>query len=189
MPWTSSYPKAHPRFCHFSNSQVAEVRLASQAGWWSGTTCIRRLVSWASQSRLETSERGVVMKLRNKLFLLCGIMLAASMSLPAQTSRKGSSSFVGIVLDADGKPVSGAGVTCQSSAGFRPRAVHTDARGRFHIAGLHQDNYDLRASANGAYSDWEKNIFLRTSQTREITLYLLNGNTALSGKLPSKRRR
>jgi hypothetical protein len=64
---------------------------------------------------------------------------------------------------------------------MRPRAVHADAKGRFLITGLKQDSYDLRASSNGAYSDWEKNIPLRKDQTKDITLRLLNGNTALVG--------
>jgi hypothetical protein len=90
------------------------------------------------------------------------------------------------VLGADGKPVAAAAVTCQSSAGIRPRVVHTDAKGHYIITGLKQDSYDLRATSNGAYSDWEKNIPLRKGQTKEYTLRLLNGNTALSGTLPAK---
>jgi hypothetical protein len=64
--------------------------------------------------------------------------------------------------------------------------VHTDAKGRYLISGLKQDSYDLRATSRGAYSDWEKNIPLRKGQTKEITLHLLNGNTAISGMLPTK---
>jgi hypothetical protein len=64
--------------------------------------------------------------------------------------------------------------------------VHTDAKGRYSIPGLKQDAYDLRATSNGAYSDWEKNLPLKKGQTKEVTLRLLNGNTALGGILPSK---
>jgi len=92
------------------------------------------------------------------------------------------------VLGADGKPVPGASVTCETSSGLKPRAVHTDAKGRFFITGLKQDSYDLRASSNGAYSDWERNIPMRKDHTKEITLQLLNGNTALSGIHPAKKR-
>ena len=104
----------------------------------------------------------------------------------AQTSRKDAATIEGIVLGADGKPVPAAAVTCQSSAGMKPRAVHTDSKGHYLITGLKQDSYDIRASSNGAYSDWERNIPLRKGQTKEITLRLLNGNTALSGELPAK---
>lgn len=109
-------------------------------------------------------------------------------SARAQTLRKDAVTIKGIVLGADGKPVPAAAVTCESSAGMKPRAVHTDSKGHYAITGLKQDSYDIRASAKGAYSDWERNIPLKKGQTKEITLRLLNGNTALSGELPSKQK-
>ena len=120
---------------------------------------------------------------------MAGAVLVAALcaaSTPAQTSKKDAVTIKGIVLGADGKPVPAAAVTCQSSAGMKPRAVHTDSKGHYLITGLKQDSYDIRASSNGAYSDWERNIPLRKGQTKEITLRLLNGNTALSGELPAK---
>ena len=116
--------------------------------------------------------------------ILVAVLCAAS--TPAQTSKKDAVTIKGIVLGADGKPVPAAAVTCQSSAGMKPRAVHTDSKGHYLITGLKQDSYDIRASSKGAYSDWERNIPLRKGQTKEITLRLLNGNTALSGELPAK---
>ena len=106
----------------------------------------------------------------------------------AQKGKKGTAAFSGMVIGADNKPVPAATVTCQSSAGIKPRIVHTDSKGHFVIVGLRQDNYDLRADANGAYSDWEKNVFIHKGQTKSITLYLLNGNTAISGLLPKKKK-
>ena len=120
---------------------------------------------------------------------MAGAILVAVLcagSAQAQTSKKDAVTIKGIVLGADGKPVPAAAVTCQSSAGMKPRAVHTDSKGHYLITGLKQDSYDIRASSNGAYSDWERNIPLRKGQTKEITLRLLNGNTALSGELPAK---
>jgi uncharacterized membrane protein len=124
-------------------------------------------------------------KLYPSIFLIVLALVAARAE--AQTSTKSSQSTIkGIVLGSDGKPVPAAAITCQSSAGIRPRVVHTDAKGRYLISGLKQDSYDLRATSRGAYSDWEKNIPLRKGQTKEITLHLLNGNTAISGMLPTK---
>ncbi len=112
-------------------------------------------------------------------------VVSACAGLRAQTSSsKTAATIRGLVLDANGKPVPAAAVTCQSSAGMQPRIVHSDAKGHYLVTGLKQDSYDMRATGNGAYSDWEKNIPLRKGQTKEITLRLLNGNTALSGKLP-----
>jgi uncharacterized membrane protein len=120
------------------------------------------------------------------LLVLLTVLVAG---LQAHNTDKGNVTIKGIVLGADGKPVPAASVTCQSSAGIRARIVHTDKKGHYIVTGLREDSYDLRASANGAYSDWEKNIPLRKGQTKEITLRLLNGNTALSGILPSKQKK
>jgi len=109
--------------------------------------------------------------------------------LPAQNKTKSDGVIKGVILGADGKPVPAAAGSCQSSAGIRPRVVHTDAKGHYAITGLKQDSYDMRADANGAYSDWEKNIPLRKGETKEVTLRLLNGNTALSGTLPAKQKK
>jgi hypothetical protein len=119
-------------------------------------------------------------------FVLFIIFGASGLWAQTPAGKSTSTSIKGMVLGADGKPVPAASITCQSSAGMHPRVVHTDAKGHYLITGLKQDSYDLRATANGAYSDWEKNIPLRRGQTKEITLRLLNGNTAISGILPAK---
>jgi len=122
------------------------------------------------------------------LVLMPCVALIFTLPSHAQTPKKNGATISGIVLGADGKPVAGASVTCQTSSGLKPRAVHTDAKGKYFITGLKQESYDLRASANGAYSDWQRNIPIRKNQTKEITLQLLNGNTALSGVMPAKKR-
>ena len=123
--------------------------------------------------------------------LICSMMLGAAILLAlevhAQTPKKTGATLTGTVLGADGKPVASAGVTCETSSGAKPRAVHTDAKGRFFITGLKQESYDLRASWNGAYSDWERNIPMRKGQTKDVKLILLNGNTALVGKQPARK--
>ena len=122
------------------------------------------------------------------LFILLGIAVLFAVGLNAQTTtKKSGATLTGIVLGADNKPVANAAVTCETSGGLHPRAVHTDGKGKFLITGLKQDSYDLRASSDGAYSDWEKNIPLRRDQTKTITLRLLNGNTALVGGTGAKK--
>jgi hypothetical protein len=116
------------------------------------------------------------------IFWGTAILFAVRLNAQTTTVKNSGATLMGVVLGADDKPVANAGVTCETSGGLRPRAVHTDGKGRFKITGLKQDSYDLRASSNGAYSDWEKNIPLRRDQTKNITLRLLNGNTALVGK-------
>lgn len=119
--------------------------------------------------------------------LLTSAALLIVTSVQAQAPKKNGATFTGTVLDATGRPVRGASVTCETSSGARPRAVHTDSKGRFFITGLKAESYDLRAYANGAYSDWERNIPMGKTQTKEITLQLLNGNTKLSGIQPAKK--
>jgi hypothetical protein len=120
------------------------------------------------------------------LFLVIIILTVPGLRAQSSAAKSGTA-IKGNVLGADGKPVPAAAVTCQSSAGMHPRVVHSDAKGHYVISGLKQDSYDLRATANGAYSDWEKNIPLRKGQSKEVTLRLVNGNTALSGTLPPQK--
>ena len=127
-----------------------------------------------------------------KSIILLAILLTMAIlfapGVNAQSLRQVGTNISGLVLDANGKPVANAAISCESSGGLRPRAVHADGKGRFVITGLKQDSYDLRASSNGAYSDWEKNIPLRKGQSKAITLRLLNGNDALTGTIPAKRK-
>ena len=120
--------------------------------------------------------------MRRKLIfsLMLGLAILFARDLTAQTRKKTGATISGTVVDADGKPVAKASVTCETSSGMKPRAVHTDSKGQFFITGLKQESYDLRASRNGAYSDWERNIPLGKSQTKTVTLQLLNGNTSTS---------
>jgi len=122
------------------------------------------------------------------LTLIPCLALLFAQSVSAQAPKKNGATLSGMVLGADGKRVAGASVTCETSSGLTPRAVHTDAKGRYFVTGLKQDSYDIRASANGAYSDWERNIPMRKNQTKEVTLQLLNGNTAISGVMPAKKK-
>jgi Carboxypeptidase regulatory-like domain len=99
------------------------------------------------------------------------VALVAAQNLAAQ--HKGAGVISGVVLGPDDKPVPHASVTYQSSAGMAPHAVHADSQGHFTIAKLRSDNYDLRASGRGVYSEWEKNVTVRSGQTKLVTLRLI----------------
>ena len=101
------------------------------------------------------------------------LVLVAARGVPAAPQTKGSAILSGVVIGPDDKPVPHASVSYQSSDGSAPHAVHTDAHGRFTIAQLRADNYDIRASAKGIFSEWEKNISLRKGQTKSIELRLI----------------
>lgn len=99
------------------------------------------------------------------------IVLGAAQNLAAQ--RKGAGILSGVVLGPDDKPVPHAGVTYQSSGGTAPHAVHADSQGHFTITKLRSDNYDLRASGRGVFSEWEKNVTVRSGHTKSVTLRLI----------------
>ena len=99
--------------------------------------------------------------------------LVASQSVLASPDRKGTSVLTGVVIGPNDRPVAHAAVSYQSSGGNAAHAVHTDAHGRFTISKLPADNYDLRASANGIFSEWEKNVTIHNGETRSVTLHLI----------------
>lgn len=100
------------------------------------------------------------------------IALATTRALAA-APQKGAGTLSGVVLGPDDKPVARAAVTYQSGAGIAPHVVHTDRTGHFSIPKLKTDNYDLRASAKGVFSAWEKNVMVRSGQTKFVTLHLV----------------
>ncbi len=99
------------------------------------------------------------------------LVLGAAQDLAAQ--RKGAGVLSGVVLGPDDRPVPHASVTYQSSAGIAPHAVRADAQGHVTITRLRSDNYDLRASGKGVFSEWEKNVTVRSGQTKSVTLRLI----------------
>ena len=113
--------------------------------------------------------------MRRALILIVVFLMAlvAVRGVLAAPQSKGSATLSGVVIGPDDKPVRHASVSYQSSGGNAPHAVYTDSRGRFTITKLKADNYDLRASSKGIFSEWEKNITLRKGHTEYITLQLI----------------
>ena len=112
---------------------------------------------------------------RTVLFLaVAGLALVAIRGATAAPQHKGTASFTGVVLGPDDKPVPHASVTYQSSSGMAPHAVHADSHGHFTISKLRGgDDYDLRASGRGVFSEWQRNVPLRPGQTKSVTLQLI----------------
>jgi hypothetical protein len=111
---------------------------------------------------------------RTIVFLTVSLLALVSIrGVSAAPQSKGSSTLSGVVLGPDDKPVAHASVSYQLSSGSAPHAVHTDAHGYFSIGRLRADIYDLRASGKGVFSPWEKNIALRSGETKNLTLHLV----------------
>jgi len=113
------------------------------------------------------------MKLRLIFLTVFSLALMATDGVMAAPQSRGSATLTGVVIGPDDRPVPHASVSYQSSDGSAPHAVHADAHGRFTISQLRADNYDIRATAKGIFSDWEKNIALRKGQTRSLELRLI----------------
>jgi hypothetical protein len=103
------------------------------------------------------------------VFLVALVSVHSAAALP----QRGAGILSGVVLGPNDKPVAHATVTYQSGGGTAPHIVHTDSKGHFSIAKLKTDNYDLRASAKGIFSEWEKNVVVRSGKTQFITLQLI----------------
>lgn len=78
----------------------------------------------------------------------------------------------GAVVNAKGAPVAGAQILWQAADGETPHVLHSDARGKFHVAMLKPGFYDLRASAGGTWSEWEHNVLVRPGSDASVTLRL-----------------
>jgi hypothetical protein len=111
--------------------------------------------------------------MRRALIVMSMVLLALACVGSSVAQRKGAGVLSGVVLGPDDKPVPHAGVTYQSSGGTAPHAVHADSQGRFTITKLRSDNYDLRASGKGVFSEWEKNVTVHSGRTKSVTLRLI----------------
>jgi uncharacterized GH25 family protein len=101
---------------------------------------------------------------------ILAIFLVASLALTLPAQKVPVGTLAGTVLDAGGKPVADASVTIQTSDGLHPHATHTDSSGHFEFARWETGQYDVRAYANGDFSDWTKRIMIRSKKTTKITL-------------------
>ncbi len=118
------------------------------------------------------------------LMLLCGMIVPTAGAQRRHVQKPATLS--GIVLGPDDKPVAYASITYQSSAGREPHAVYTDRQGKFTISKLKPDNYDLRASANGVFSEWQKNVSLHSGESMYLTLQLIYERGPVSPKTGKK---
>ena len=114
---------------------------------------------------------------RLNIAFLVAVAVFASARVHAQVpkssvTRLKPGNLDGEVVNTKGAPVAGAQILWQASDGETPHVLHTDSQGRFHVGPLRAGSYDLRASANGTWSEWEHNILVRPGSDANITLRL-----------------
>ena len=114
---------------------------------------------------------------RLKFAILLCLTLGVSAGVHAQVpksavAKQKPGGLDGQVVNSKGGPVSGALVLWQAADGEKPHVLHSDAQGKFHIEQLRPGIYELRASASGAWSEWEHNIVVRPGTDSNVTLRL-----------------
>jgi Carboxypeptidase regulatory-like domain len=126
--------------------------------------------------------------MRRALPLIAIMLLAltAVRGVSAQTKKKGSATLSGVVIGPDDKPVPHASITYQSSGGNEPHIARADSHGRFSITKLKADNYDLRATGRGVFSEWEKNVNVRPGQEKTLTFHLIYAKEVPKAYVKSK---
>jgi len=110
----------------------------------------------------------------NIAFLVCAaaFVSASTRAQAPKTPKLKPGGLDGEVVSAKGAPVAGAQILWQVADGETPHVLHSDAHGRFHIEPLRTGSYDLRASAGGAWSEWEHNVFVHPGNATNVTLRL-----------------
>ena len=93
----------------------------------------------------------------------------------------------GVVLNGKGAPVAFAQILWQAADGKAPHAVRANGSGHFHIAGVRQGLYDIRAEGLGLVSDWEHNVYVPTGKVANVTLRLTHRIPPPGSSAPSKR--
>jgi len=99
-------------------------------------------------------------------------VLALLAATAAAAPRPRTGNITGTVLGPDGKAVANARVIVQTSYGRHPQSRLTDAAGQFHFRQLAAGLYDMRAYANGLWSDWHHNVMLRANKEIEVEFLL-----------------
>jgi virginiamycin B lyase len=112
--------------------------------------------------------------LLNFAFLVCAaaFVSAGARAQGPKVAKQKPGGLDGEVVNAKGAPVAGAQILWQVADGETPHVLHSDAHGRFHVEPLRTGSYDLRASAGGAWSEWEHNVFVRPGNDTNVTLRL-----------------
>jgi virginiamycin B lyase len=105
--------------------------------------------------------------------IAAGVPVGALAQVPkSAVARSKPGSMDGAVVNAKGAPVAGAQILWQVADGETPHLLHSDAHGKFHLERLRPGFYDLRASANGTWSEWEHNVLVRPGGDASVTLRL-----------------
>lgn len=97
-------------------------------------------------------------------------LLAFTLLSWASAADQGMGTLAGTVIGPGGRPVAGARVTSQEASGSHPSMTITNAQGRFFFPELGRGYYDVRAYADGEWSEWKHNIEVKTGKQTDVIL-------------------
>jgi hypothetical protein len=104
--------------------------------------------------------------------LLLATPAGAQTNTPQRKSAPGpTGKLAGQVVGEDGKPAAKARVYCQSSDGRSPHATKTDENGHFQLT-CPAGPVDVRARWGENWSEWTRNVRVRTGETTSITIHI-----------------
>jgi Carboxypeptidase regulatory-like domain len=110
------------------------------------------------------------------LFLFGAVMFASAGAASVQAQMPGVLS--GVVLAPDGSPQAHARVYLQPGNGRPPRTVLTDATGHFTFGNTVSGIYDVRAQANGLWSELIHNVSVKKNDEVKVKLQIKAAKTA-----------
>ncbi|HEY4838686.1 MAG TPA: carboxypeptidase-like regulatory domain-containing protein [Candidatus Acidoferrales bacterium] len=112
--------------------------------------------------------------LRRRGIILVGLLAVIILCLGGASSLRAQAPGVisGIVLAPDGSPQAHARVYLQPGNGRPPRTVLTDATGHFNFGNTVSGIYDVRAQANGLWSELVHNVSVKKNDEVKVKLQI-----------------
>jgi hypothetical protein len=104
------------------------------------------------------------------LFVFAAAIFSLVGALPVRAQYPGVIS--GVVLAPDGSPQAHARVYLQPGNGRPPRTVLTDATGHFSFGNTVSGIYDVRAQANGLWSELVHNVSVKKNDEVKVKLQI-----------------
>lgn len=100
-------------------------------------------------------------------------LAAAALAVAADDAKPAATVLSGVVVNGEGRPVAEARVYWQAADGRSPHFLRTDAEGRFRSKPVHAGLCEVRAQAEGLWSEWAHNVLVRPGAGAELTLLLV----------------
>ena len=120
------------------------------------------------------------MRVRAFALLIFGV---AIFSLASGAAAQAPGVVSGVVLALDGTPQAHARVYLQPGNGRPPRTVLTDATGHFTFGNTISGIYDVRAQANGLWSELIHNVSVKKNDEVSLKLQIKAAAPKTDGKL------